>query len=186
MLNNRKVDVDRAMLLVVDFQTKLVPHIEEAEEMLAAAARLIRGAHLFGLPILATVQYSKGLGPLHRAVAEPLEAAGVTPLEKAAFSACADDVIRARLTEVDRPQVILCGIEAPVCVLQTALDLLAMGCAVFLCADAVGSRRDLDLDLGLSRAQHAGVVVTTTESVLFELCHESGTEKFKKLLEIVK
>ncbi len=186
MLSNRKVDVDRAMLMVVDFQTRLIPHIEDAEEMLAAAARLVRGAHLFGLPMLATVQYTKGLGPLHSLVAGPLEAAGVTPMEKAAFSACVDDAIRARLTELDRPQVLLCGIEAHVCVLQTALDLLAMGCGVFLCADAVGSRRDLDLDLGLARAQHAGAVVTTTESVLFELCHVSGTERFKKLLEIVK
>lgn len=186
MLNAMKVDVDRAMLLVIDPQTKLLPHIDGWEEILAAAARLVRGAQLFDLPIMATTQYVSGLGPIHERLARPLEAAGATIMEKSTFSACADDAMKARLIEIDRPQVIAAGIEAHVCVQQTILDLLSMDYAVHVCADAVGSRKELDLDLGLSRMQQAGAVVTTAEAVLFELCHVSGTDRFKKLLEIVK
>jgi nicotinamidase-related amidase len=186
MLNAMKPDVDRAMLLVMDLQTKLLPHIDGAREILAAADRLVRGARLFQLPILATCQYVKGLGPLDDHVRRPLEAASVRALEKVTFSACADEAIKHRLIEIDRPQAVVTGIEAHICVQQTVLDLLSMDYAVYVCADAVGSRHELDLDIGLARMQQAGAAVTTVETVLFELCHVSGTDRFKKLLEIVK
>jgi isochorismate hydrolase len=186
MLNALKVDPDRAMLLVIDMQTVLLPHIEGSDEVLVAASRLVRGAHLFEIPIMATVQYAKGLGHTHDIVAGPLADANVEVMEKSTFSVCADDPMKARLAEIDRPQVIVTGIEGHVCVSQTVLDLLAMDCQVFVCADAVGSRRDLDLDIALTRMQQAGAHITTVEAVLFELCHISGTDQFKKLLAIVK
>jgi nicotinamidase-related amidase len=186
MLNAMKIDADRAMLLVIDLQTKLLPHIEGSPEVLEAAAKLVRGAQLFGLPIMATSQYVKGLGPLHDAVAAPLAAAGVDIMEKSTFSVCADEAMRQHLTRIDRPQVIVTGIEAHVCVQQTVLDLLSMDCAVWVCADAVGSRNELDLELALARMQQAGAAITTVEAVLFELCHVSGTDRFKRLLDIVK
>lgn len=186
MLNAMKVDVDRAMLLVIDLQTVLLPHIEGSEEVLAAAARLVRGAHLFELPIMATVQYARGLGSTHDIVAGPLAEANVAVMEKSTFSVCADAPMKARLAEIDRPQVIVTGIEGHVCVSQTVLDLLSMDYQVFVCADAVGSRNDLDLDIALTRMQQCGAHITTVEAVLFELCHVSGTNRFKKLLAIVK
>jgi len=119
-------------------------------------------------------------------VAGPLTDAGVAPIEKATFSVCGDDAARSRLNEIDRPQTIVAGIEAHVCVQQTVLDLLAMDSMVFVCADAVGSRFELDRETALGRMRQAGAVISTVESVLFELCHESGTDRFRKLLEIVK
>ena len=186
MLNARKADVDRAMLLVIDLQTKLLPRIEDWEVILDTAELLVRGAQLFGLPILATAQYVKGLGPLHERVARPLKVAEVPVMEKLTFSVCADDAMKRRLMEIDRPQVIVTGVEAHVCVQQTVLDLVSMDYTVFVCADGIGSRGALDLDLSLSRMQQAGAAVTTAEAVLFELCHVAGTERFKKLLELVK
>jgi nicotinamidase-related amidase len=186
MLNALKTDADLVTALIIDPQEKLVPHIAEAEPMLGAMDRLIRGAALFEIPIMATTQYVAGLGPIHESLVGPLEEAGVTPIEKQTFSACADDTIKARVIEIDRPQVLVSGIEAHVCVFQTVLDLMAMGHTVFVCADAVGSRRPLDRDLGLERMRQAGAIVTTVEAVLFEMCHISGTDRFKQLLKIVK
>lgn len=186
MLNAKKADADRAMLLVIDLQSKLIPHIAGADAVVQAADKLVRGVNVFDVPVMATVQYVKGLGPIPEPVAGTLEVAGVSPMEKMTFSVCGDDAMKQRLIDVDRPQVLVVGIEAHVCVQQTVLDLLAMDYAVHVCADAIGSRRALDRDVALRRMQHAGAVITTTESVLFELCHESGTARFKKLLEIVK
>jgi nicotinamidase-related amidase len=186
MLNTMKADADRVMLLVIDLQSKLIPHIAAGDAVVRAADKLVRGVRVFDVPVMATVQYVKGLGPIPEPVAGTLEAAGVSPMEKMTFSVCGDDAMRQRLTDIDRPQVLVVGIEAHVCVQQTVLDLLAMGYAVHVCADAVGSRQALDRDVALRRMQQAGAIVTTTESVLFELCHESGTPRFKKLLEIVK
>jgi isochorismate hydrolase len=186
MLNAMKVDADRAMLLVIDLQTKLIPHIADADDVVRAADRLVRGVCVFDVPVMATVQYVKGLGPITEPVAGTLEAAGVSPMEKTTFSVCGDDAMKRRLIDIDRPQVLVVGIEAHVCVQQTVLDLLAIDYAVYVCADAVGSRRASDWDVALRRMQQAGAVVTTAEAMLFELCHESGTARFKKLLEIVK
>ena len=185
MLNAMTLDADRAMVLVIDVQTGLLPHIYRAEEMLSAAVQLIRGTWVFKLPTLATVQYVKGLGPTHPAIAGLLTAHGVETLEKASFSAC-DDAVREKLRRIDRPRVIVAGIEAHVCVQQSVLDLLAMDYQVFMCADAVGSRKRLDRDTALARMRSSGAVVTTVESALFELCQVSGTEQFKQLLALVK
>jgi nicotinamidase-related amidase len=186
VLNALKLDTDRAMLLVVDLQTRLLPHIDGAEDITRAAAKLVRGAALFELPILATTQYVKGLGPIHETVAGLLADVQAPMLEKATFSVCGDAAMKAKLAEIDRPQIIVAGIEGHVCVLQTVLDLLSMDHAVHVCIDAVGSRNEMDLEVAISRMQQAGAVVTTVEAALFELCYESGTDRFKSLLELVK
>lgn len=176
----------RAMLLVIDLQTKLLPHIHDADTVVATSAALVEGAALFGLPVLPTVQYVKGLGPTHPAVHELLDRHGYEVSEKAAFSACRDDVCRQRGSNAGRDQVIVCGVEAHVCVQQTVLDLVSMGAAPFVCADAVSSRRASDRDIALGRMRSAGAIITTTEAVLFELCELSGTPEFKQLLAVIK
>ncbi|MFH0981667.1 MAG: isochorismatase family protein [Planctomycetota bacterium] len=186
MLNALRLDADRAMLLLIDVQTKLLPHVEGAAEMLSAVVQLIRGTRVFDLPALATVQYVKGLGPTHPAIERLLKEYRVEPLEKAAFSTCGDEAVRERLRQIDRPQVIVTGIEAHVCVQQSVLDLSSMDYQVFVCADAVGSRKSLDRDTALARMRASGAAVTTVEAVLFELCEFSGTERFKQLLEVVR
>ncbi|HUU83672.1 MAG TPA: hydrolase [Phycisphaerae bacterium] len=186
MLNALRLDTDRAMLLVIDVQSGLLPAIVEHESVLAATRQLLRAARLFELPVLATEQYPKGIGPTDASVAELIQQTDAPVLEKSTFSACDDEPVREALRRIDRPQIVLCGIEAHVCVQQTALDLVSLGHQVYVCADAVGSRRMLDRDVSLQRMRQAGAIVTTSESVLFELCVECGTARFKELLELVK
>ena len=186
MLNAAMLDVDRAMLLVIDMQSTLLPHIDGAEAMLTSTVQLIRGTHVFELPTLATVQYVRGLGPTHPAVDRVLTEYGVETLEKASFSTCGDEAGREKLRGIDRPQIIVTGIEAHVCVQQSVLDLVSMDYQVFVCADAVGSRKRLDRETALARMRAGGAAVTTVEAALFELCHFSGTPRFRELLEVVK
>jgi len=174
------------MLLVIDLQTRLLPHIDGHDEVIATAGGLIETAGLYRLPILATVQYTRGLGPMDEHVAGLLTSAGTTPIEKAAFSVCRDEACRAQARQLGRDQVIVTGIEAHVCVQQTVLDLLSMGLEPIVCADAVSSRRARDREVALDRMRQAGAVVTTTEAVLFELCEVSGTPEFKQMLAVVK
>lgn len=186
MLNALRLDADQAMLLVIDVQSKLLPLIEGRQEVTFQIQQLLRGVRIFDLPVLATEQYPEGIGSTVPPVAELLTGSSAPVLEKDAFSACGDDQVREALRRIDRPQVIVCGIEAHVCVLQTTLDLVSMDHRVYICADAVGSRRRLNWQWGLSRMQQAGAVVTTTESALFELCERCRTARFKQLLGLIK
>jgi len=102
------------------------------------------------------------------------------------FSFCADEACRRRISGLGRPQVLLVGIEAHVCVFQTALDLLAMQMRPVVLADAVGSRRPSDYTVAMDGLRAAGVTVTTVESAIFQLLHESGTELFKRMLPVVR
>lgn len=186
MVRIDQLDVDRAFVLIIDLQEKLLPLIADGSSILNAARFLLAGCRVFGLPVLATEQYPQGLGPTDANVSEALKSCGALIVEKPTFSACAEPAFRARLDSVDRPQVIVGGIETHVCVQQTALDLRTAEYDVFVCADAVGARAALDHETALARMRRAGVVVTTVESVLFELCNRCDTPTFKKLLEVIK
>jgi isochorismate hydrolase len=186
MANDRipRLSSEHAQLLVVDIQEKLLPHIHEHEAVTANAAKMIQAANALEVPVTVSEQYVKGLGPSASSI---LEAAGDAPrFEKMAFSFCGDEACRARVKSVIRSQILLIGIEAHVCVQQTALDLLEMQMQPFVLADAVGSRRALDYAAALERMRSAGAVVTTVESAIFELVKEAGTERFKRILPIVR
>ena len=184
MLRADQLDIDRAIVLVVDLQAKLLPLIRGQADVVARARQLLRGTHIFQLPVIITEQYPKGLGRTDRSVAEAASTAQF--FEKAAFSVWADDTAREAMLRLDRPQVIVTGIETHVCVQQTALDLRSRDYDVFVCADAVGSRTQVDHEVGLARMRQAGVFVTTVESVLFELCQRCDTPSFKAMIEIIK
>ena len=186
MLNARRLDADRTMLLVIDFQEKLLPFIQEQDRILEAATLLVRGAAIFDLPVLATEQYPKGIGSTDAALGAEIERAGGRVIHKMAFSSCSEPAVRDELRRIDRDQVIVCGIEAHVCVQQTTLDLLSMDYHVAVCADAIGSRSPMDFQLALDRMRQTGAAVTTVESVLFELCTECGTPRFKEMIELIK
>jgi len=186
MLNPNRLDSDRSLLLVVDLQKKLLPLIHEAGELSEAACLLIRGAALFDLPIVVTEQYPKGIGPTDSAFADHLASAGATVIEKSTFSACGQEEVREKLRCAQVDQIILCGIETHVCVQETACDLLLMDYQVCVCADAVGSRRKLDHKTALHRMRRDGAVVTTVESVLFELCARCDAPKFKTMIDMIK
>ncbi|MFQ5461424.1 MAG: hydrolase [Phycisphaerae bacterium] len=181
-----KLDVDLAFVLVIDLQEKLLPLIPDQTRVLEAVTKLLRGANVFGLPVVATEQYVKGLGPTDPGIRDRCNSLRATVVEKPTFSACGWEPLRRTMREIDRPQVIVSGIEAHICVLQTALDLRTMDYDVFVCADAVGSRGRLDAEMGIERMRQAGAQITTVESVLFELCGRCDTKAFKEMLEIIK
>jgi nicotinamidase-related amidase len=180
------LDVDRAMVLVVDIQAKLLPLIRGQADVVARAAQLLRGTRIFQLPVVVTEQYPKGLGHTDPAGRDAASASEAQFFEKAAFSVWAEDGVREALLRLDRPQAIVTGIETHVCVQQTALDLKSRDYDVFVCADAVGSRTKVDHRTGLDRMRRAGVFVTTVESVLFELCERCDTPSFKAMIGIIK
>jgi nicotinamidase-related amidase len=172
-------------LLVVDVQEKLVPAIADAARVVWNVRRLIDGAKLFGLPVLATEQYPKGLGPT---VAELAERLGDVP-SKLTFSCggCPElfrglEDLRARGIH----KMLVCGIEAHVCVEQTVFDLLADAWRVYVAADAVGSRFEVDCRIALGRIDSAGATLTTTEAALFEWCEAAGTPEFKKISQLAR
>lgn len=175
-----------SLLLVVDVQDRLMPHIVEGDAVAANCVRLLTAAKVFGVPTLLSEQYPKGLGATVPAVTE---AAGpdVPKVEKFRFSAAEVTAWPpAGEREDGRHQVVLAGVETHVCVLQTAFDLLAQGYRVFIPADAVGSRRPLDRNTALNRLRDGGATVVTTESVLFEWCGEAGTDEFRAIRDLVK
>ena len=181
--SNELLSRQGARLVVVDVQEKLVPSIPVAEQLVRNCRRLIEGARVLGVPVYATEQYPKGLGGTVPALAELLPERP----EKLCFS-CAGTLAWGPAAEQadGRDQIVVAGIEAHVCVLQTALDLLAQGYRVHVPADAVASRHKLDWKIALRRMEASGATLTTAESVLFECCEAAGTPEFKEISRLVK
>lgn len=176
-----KLDPARAALVVVDVQEGFRPAVLDFERVAANVAVLVRGAHVLGLPMIVTEQYPKGLGSTVPEVAEHL--GGVEPIEKVCFSAAQADGFRDAL---GRDQVLLCGIEAHVCVSQTAEDLVSDGREVHVAQDAVTSRTAANRDLGLHKMERSGAVATSVETALFELLGRAGTPEFKEVQALIK
>jgi nicotinamidase-related amidase len=179
-----RLEAPKAQLVVVDLQEKLLPHIAEHENVVSQVVRMVRAARELELPITVSEQYPEGLGRTPPAVLVAAE--GASRLEKTTFSLWQDEPIRERMLSLTRSHVLLAGIEAHVCVQQTAFDLLETQMVPFVLADAVGSRRPLDRDIALDRMRSAGMSVTTVESAIFEMLEEAGTELFKRILPIVR
>lgn len=179
-----RLDREQAQLLIVDIQEKLLPFITDYEIVVQQAVRITRAAGVLGLPVTVSEQYPQGLGSTTPPVRD---AAGAAPLTtKMTFSYCRDEACRNHISANGRQQVLLVGIETHVCVQQTALDLLTLGMQPFVLADAVGSRRRMDYEIALERMSRAGVIITTVESAIFQMVEESGTQRFKDILPIVK
>jgi nicotinamidase-related amidase len=169
-------------LAVIDVQQKLISLIPGHERIVWNIRRLIDGAKLLGLPMLATEQYPQGLGGTVPELAQRLSRIA----DKTAFSSCECEKFREQLVAADTPKVLLAGIEAHVCVQQTALDLLANGYRVYVAADAIGSRSRNDFEIALRRMELSGVTLTTTEAALFEWCRESIAPEFKQISALVR
>lgn len=174
-------------LLVVDVQEKLIGAVRNHRRVVWNVRRLIDGAHLLGLPVAATEQYPRGLGPTVAELAERLQRNNPAPFpEKTAFSCCACAQVLAGFREHGVVKVLVAGIEAHVCVQQTALDLLSEGYRVYVAADAIGSRYAVDYEFALRRMEAAGALLTTTEAALFEWCEVAGTPEFKQISALVR
>lgn len=178
------LEVDRAVLLVIDVQEKLFRVIAEKERRLDSLQRLIKGIKVLGVPVILTEQYPQGLGPMVKEVADLLP--GVEPLAKTSFSCWGDKAFREEFKKLGRQQVLLAGIESHVCVYQTAADLIASGYEVYAVSDAVGSRTEENRATGLGLMGEMGVQLTSTETVLFELLKVAEGDKFKAISKIVR
>jgi len=179
-----RLNPKRSAVLLVDFQDRLLPVMHEKTTIERRAGRLIQGANVLSVPVLLTEQYPKGLGRTVSTIAKQLDAALCTD-EKTRFSACSESVVRL-LEKLETKSVVVAGIEAHVCVLQTCLDLLDRGYTVALCVDATSSRRPIDKKVAVHRMAQAGVLPTTVESVLFELLGDANSPKFRELRTIIQ
>jgi len=179
------LDAEKAALVVIDVQEKLAPAMDPDlyNQLLLNGNLLIEGFKGLGLPIIATEQYSKGLG---HTVTELAGATDQDCIEKMAFSCCGEDKFIAALEKSGAKQVLIAGMETHVCVFQTVLDLLDRGYVVHLVRDAVSSRFKSDYDNALSTAAKAGAVITTTETALFQLVKGAGTDGFKAVSKLVR
>jgi len=175
---------EQTVLVIVDMQEKLLPAVESSDAILRNARILIEGAKILGIPILVTEQYPQGLGPTVAALSDVLGDAPRYP--KLSFSCLGDDAFLAALESLDRDQILICGVETHICVLQTALDVLEHGWMAAVAAEAVSSRNGAYCHLGIERMRRAGVVVTCAESALFEMMAVAGTDEFRAISRLVK
>jgi nicotinamidase-related amidase len=171
---------ERAALLLVDLQEKLLPAISEKERVLRNSALLLHLARALELPVLLTTQYSKGLG---QTVPEVLAAAPrATLFDKVAFGCFGSDEFRTRLRDLGRDQLVVGGIESHICVAQTVLGALEQGYEVHVASDAVGSRTEANRQVGLDRMRVAGATLSSAEMAAYELLARSDAAAFKAML----
>ncbi len=173
-----------AVLVVVDIQGKLAHLMFEKEILFDNVRKMIRGAQVLGIPILWAEQNPDGLGPTIRQISELIPDG--KPISKLSFSCCGEDRFMQELEALRRKQVLLAGIESHVCIYQTARDLLGLDYEVHVIADAVSSRRRENREIALMRMRDMGAIITSTETVLFELLKVAEGPAFKEILDIVR
>lgn len=172
------------MALIIDFQEKLMPVMAEREALEKRTDILLRGLKALEIPMVMTQQYTKGIG---MTIPSVREAAGSDDyFDKLTFSCFEDEAIHDKVESLGRKKVLICGIEAHICVLQTCIDLKAAGYTPVLVADCISSRRLSDKEIALLRAQAEGILITTSESVLFELTRKAGSAVFKEISRLIK
>ncbi len=170
--------------LVIDYQERLLPHIYENQQLLANTLVLIEGLKALEIPLIVTEQYRKGLGitvPEIKNLFSPFN-----PMEKVSFSCYDDQGIGKALAATGQKSVVICGIEAHVCVLQTAIDLMENNYMPVVVADCISSRKPDDKQTAIKRMRQEGIIITSCEAILFELCRAAGTDQFKAISKLVK
>ena len=170
--------------LIIDFQEKLFPHIYQYKIIAKNTEILIKGLKILNVPILVTEQYTKGLGPTINEI--NLALGDYQVKEKMSFSCCDDVPISEALALKGKYKVIIAGIEAHVCVMQTVIDLLHNGYKPVVIEDCISSRTENNKLIAIERMKQEGAIVATYESILFELCRYSGTDVFKSISKLVK
>ena len=178
------IKAEKSSLLVIDIQQRLAPAMANAERVVANTTVLMKAAARLGVPVLASEQYPRGLGSTIGELAPMIPAENC--LEKIDFSCMADEAYCSKFKSLGRPQAIVVGIEAHVCVLQTVMDLLEEGFAPFVVADAVSSRTEENEVRALDRMRHAGASIVATEMVVFEWLRRAGTPAFKEISALIK
>ena len=180
------LQAEHCALVVVDIQEKLLPPIFNNDELVKNSQLLVRLANILKLPMIVTTQYVKGLGPTVPQIASLL--ANAQPIDKMQFGCFGSNEFRSALKAMpgNRNTLLVCGMEAHICVMQTVLGALNDGYLVHVASDAIGSRVRWNWDIGIDRMRAAGAVISTTEMMIYELLHASGTPQFKEMLPYLK
>jgi nicotinamidase-related amidase len=174
-------------LVVIDIQEKFKPAVPVFDAVAARAVVLIRGFKALQLPVFATEQYPKGLGPTIDQVAAALSVEPpVMPVAKKHFSCCGAEGFQQQIEKTRVKTACVCGIETHVCVYQTVLDLLERGVKTVVVVDACGSRKESDHTAALRRMEHCGAVLLTVEMILFDLLKTAEAEKFREIQNLLK
>ena len=179
---------ETSVLLVVDVQERLASAMptETMARLTSNALVLLESARLLGVPVLASEQYPRGLGATIAPIAAKLAELGVARVDKLCFDACGEPRLGRALARSDRRAVVVIGMEAHVCVFQTARELVRRGYSTYVVADAVASRREENRVLGLALAERAGAIVTPTETVVFDWLGRAGTDEFKVISKLLR
>ena len=179
---------DKVIFVAIDYQEKILKAMKDADTVEEKAAKLIKGAKILDAPVIVTQQYTKGLGETTDKIKDAL--GDFEAVEKNTFSAMRTQEFKNKFASAVRQTnseiVVLFGIEAHVCVMQTALDMIDAGYKVFIPVDCISSRTELDKRAAIQRMRYAGAIVCTCESVLFELLKGAGEPGFKEISELVK
>jgi nicotinamidase-related amidase len=178
------LNTENTVLVIIDMQGKLWNVMYEKEALLENAQKLARGVQLLGVPVILTEQNPKGLGPTLPELMQYLPE--IKPVPKFCFSCCRDKGFQQSLVDLNRKQVLVCGIEAHICVYQTALELLSSGYEVQVVADVVSSRSVRNRDITLGRLQSEGAKLTVSEMALYELMQTAESPMFKEMLKVIK
>lgn len=180
-VRSRLIRREDSVLVIIDVQERLAPQIDGERDIIANLAKLARFAGIVGLPVILTEQMK--LGPTVPEVAWHLR--GVPPITKSHFGCFGCGEFVQALSALGKSTLVLTGIEAHICVAQTALQALDRY-TVHVVSDAVGSRKPADREVALERMRQAGAVITSTEMLMYELLARAGTDEFRQVLELVK
>ena len=179
-----RINREACVGLVIDIQDKLFPHMDQKEKLLKRCLILLEGLQVLKVPLMLTEQYPKGLGSTLEQLSTAMERNH--PIEKVTFSCCDEPSFQNTLDQLNRNTLIICGIEAHVCVLQTVVDLIGSGYKPVVVADCISSRSADDKRIALERMRAEGAIITTCESILFELTRLAGTDEFKAISRLIK
>lgn len=179
-----RVTKENTVGLIIDIQERLFPVMYKKEQLLNNCKVLIGGLAALELPLITTQQYTKGLGETVSEIKEVIP--GFSFVEKRSFSCFDEPVVLERLKESAAKNIIICGIESHVCVLQTAVDFKAAGFNAVVVMDCVSSRSEANIELAKERFRHEGILMTSYESILFELTRSSAAPGFRAISKLVK
>lgn len=185
MSHENLLELGACALVVVDVQHRFSDAIPNFSMLEERCARAVRGFQILGAPVLVTEQYPKGLGHASKLILDALKE-GSEPFEKTMFSSCGSETFVARLRELNVRQIAVCGIEAHICVNQTAHEMIELGYQVHLLCDAVSSRHDYNRLAGIAKMARAGVIESSVEMALFELMRDSRHERFREIQALIK
>lgn len=175
---------DKTALIIIDVQERLFKKVEDRDKIAGNICRLIQFANILGIPIVLTEQYPEGLGPTIHRIRELIP--NVKPIEKIEFSCMASREFRRRISEINVKNLVLTGIEAHICVAQTAIEAITSGYKVYVVYDAISSRHREDKAIAIERMKQHGAYIITSEMLMYEVLRRAGTTEFKEILKLVR